>query len=63
LFSTQKGWSGIPGFWLTAMQNLPQLNSVIREHDQPILACLEDIILTPDPDGIKEIFLKLLILI
>lgn len=34
---------GIPEFWLTIFRNVPMLNEMLQEHDEPILKHLQDI--------------------
>ena len=34
---------GIPEFWLTILKNVPLFQEMVQEHDEPILAALQDI--------------------
>lgn len=35
--------TGVPSFWLTIFKNVPLLNEMLQEHDEPILESLTDI--------------------
>lgn len=35
--------TGVPSFWLTIFKNVPLLNEMLQEHDEPILEKLTDI--------------------
>ena len=42
---------GIPSFWLTIFKNVPLLEEMVQEHDEPILEKLSDIkVLFSTPD-------------
>jgi nucleosome assembly protein 1-like 1 len=34
---------GVPGFWVTAMQNCPDVRELVQEHDVPLLEHLADV--------------------
>lgn len=40
---------GIPEFWLTILKNVPLFQEMVQEHDEPILAKLQDINVTFSP--------------
>ena len=42
---------GIPEFWLTILKNVPLFQEMVQEHDEPILAKLQDIKVTFSPPG------------
>ncbi|CAD5126058.1 DgyrCDS14227 [Dimorphilus gyrociliatus] len=39
----EKNITGVPTFWLTIFKNVPLLNEMLQEHDEPILESLTDI--------------------
>ena len=50
---------GIPEFWLTILKNVPLFQEMVQEHDEPILAKLQDIKVTFSPPGeqmVKKLF-------
>lgn len=40
---TDEDMKGIPEFWLTILKNVPLFQEMVQEHDEPILAKLQDI--------------------
>ena len=51
---------GIPEFWLTIFKNVPLFQEMVQEHDEPILAKLQDIkvVYSDDSDSLVCFFIS-----